>query len=311
MSIAIAIIIGVLIGGVLVWLFYARPVETRLKMAVSTTAALQQKIDDSADQLNIKTASIAALSDEHARDQGHFAAAEIKISQLQNQFKRENNHADRLEAENDNLRYNLKTAVSRSKQMQESLQTVRRQATTLKNENQQINQQLSQNKVDYERLQQEKKEEEGEKTTVSSPSPVTPTNNLQHHLQTNQTQLETLKEQASSIRHRLMETDDLRQQLAQTESELQATQQELTALHDILASEATQLYSERERNGEVDSLREIKGIGPVYALRLYEAGIDTFAELAALTPEELQEKFGVLDIADPESWIAQAKERSG
>jgi len=308
MNIAIAIVIGVLIGGGLVWLFYARPVETRLKTAVSTTSTLKQKAKDSADQLKIKTASITALNDEHVRDQGHLAAAEIKISQLQNQLKRENYHADGLEAENDNLRHNLETAVSRSKQMQESLQTIRRQATTLKNENQQINQQLANNRIEYERLKREKKEES--KTAVAPSSPTLSATDLQYHLQTNQTQLATLKEKASSIRHRLMETDALRQQLAQTESELQTTQQELTSLRDILASEATQLYSERERNGEVDPLREIKGIGPVYALRLYEAGIDTFAELAALTPEELQEKFGVLDIADPESWIAQAKERS-
>ena len=308
MSIAIAAVIGVLIGGGLTWLLYALPVETRLKTAVSTTATLKQKAVDSADQLKIKTASIAALSDEHARDQGHLAAAEIKISQLQNQLKRENYHADGLETENDNLRHSLKTAVSRSKQMEESSQTVRQQATALKNENQQINQQLANDQIEHERLQLEKKGES--KTAVSPSSSSNPANDLQYHLQSNQTQLATLKAQASSIRHRLMETDALRQQLVQTESELQTTQQELTSLRDILASEVTQLYSERERNGEVDPLREIKGIGPVYALRLYEAGIDTFAELAALTPEELQEKFGVLDIADPESWIAQAKERS-
>lgn len=308
MSIAIAAVIGLLVGGMLVWFFYARPLETQLKTAVSANHNLQQKVAETTEQLKIKNASITALSDEYARDQGLFAAAEIKISQLQNQLKRESYHADGLEEENSNLRHNLETAVSRSKQMQESLQAVGRQATTLKNENQQINQQLIGNRIEYERLQQQKKEEA--KTAVSSPSSISPAHDLQYHLQTNQSQLETLKAQANSIRHRLMETDALRQQLEKTESELQATQHELNSLHNILSSQAAQLYSEREQSGEVDPLREIKGIGPVYALRLYEAGINTFAELAALTPEELEEKFGVLEIADPESWIAQAKARS-
>ena len=306
MSIAIVAVIGILIGGALLWLFYVRPLETRLKTAVSNTTSLRQQVAESAVQRKAQTASIAALSDEHARDQGHLAVAEIKISQLQNQIKRENYHADGLESENDNLRHSLETAVSRSKQMQESLQTVHRQATTLKNENQQINKQLENNRIEYERLRQKKEER---KTAVSPSSPTALTNNLQHHLQNNQEQLQTLKEQASDIRQRLMETDALHQQLAQTENELKATQQELSSLHNHLTSQATQLHDERERNGEADPLREIKGIGPVYALRLYEAGIDTFAELAALTPEELEEKIGVLDIADPESWITQAKQR--
>lgn len=307
MSIVIAAIIGLLSGGMLLWLFYARPLEVQMKTAVSANHNLQQKVNGTTEQLIIKTASLAALNDEYTRDQGHFAAAEIKISQLQNQLKRESFHADGLEEENDNLRHNLETAVSNSKQMQERLQTVGRQAATLKNENQQINQQLVNNRIEYERLQQQQKEE-GE-TAVTSPSSPAPAHGLEHHLQTNQSQLQTLKAQASNIRHRLMEADALRQKLAKTESALKTTQHELNSLHNILASEAAQLYSEREQCGEVDPLREIKGIGPVYALRLYEAGIDTFAELAALTPEELEEKFGVLEIADPESWIAQAKAR--
>lgn len=37
-----------------------------------------------------------------------------------------------------------------------------------------------------------------------------------------------------------------------------------------------------------DRLTDIRGIGPVYAAKLYEAGVDTFEELAGLTPEEIQ-----------------------
>lgn len=57
-----------------------------------------------------------------------------------------------------------------------------------------------------------------------------------------------------------------------------------------------------------DPLQEIRGIGDVYARRLRAAGIRTFADLAALTPDEArtlaQAQSGLVDTAD---WIEQAK----
>ena len=60
-----------------------------------------------------------------------------------------------------------------------------------------------------------------------------------------------------------------------------------------------------------DRLTDIKGIGPVYAGKLYEAGIQTFRQLAAMTPDEVyalinQPKWRMRSI-DAESWIEQAK----
>jgi predicted flap endonuclease-1-like 5' DNA nuclease len=55
-----------------------------------------------------------------------------------------------------------------------------------------------------------------------------------------------------------------------------------------------------------DPLEEIKGIGPVFANRLNDAGITTFAELANSSPAELQEITGVARW-DPAEWIVEAK----
>jgi uncharacterized coiled-coil protein SlyX len=58
-----------------------------------------------------------------------------------------------------------------------------------------------------------------------------------------------------------------------------------------------------------DRLTDIKGIGPVYSSKLYEAKIHTFKQLAALTPEELQALISVprWRAINAESWIEQAK----
>lgn len=45
-----------------------------------------------------------------------------------------------------------------------------------------------------------------------------------------------------------------------------------------------------------DRLQDINGIGQVYAKRLHEAGIRTFADLAASTPQKLA------DILKPQEW---------
>ena len=59
---------------------------------------------------------------------------------------------------------------------------------------------------------------------------------------------------------------------------------------------------------EPDPLEQIQGIGAVYADRLRAAGIRTFADLAALTPERARELAQAQEWqADAESWIRQAQ----
>jgi predicted flap endonuclease-1-like 5' DNA nuclease len=54
-----------------------------------------------------------------------------------------------------------------------------------------------------------------------------------------------------------------------------------------------------------DDLTEITGIGPVFAGRLRDAGIATFAELAAATPARLAEITGASE-ARAAAWVATA-----
>jgi predicted flap endonuclease-1-like 5' DNA nuclease len=59
-----------------------------------------------------------------------------------------------------------------------------------------------------------------------------------------------------------------------------------------------------------DDLTVIKGVGPVFAARLNKAGIFTYAQLAAQTPEKVQFITQVTRW-DPADWIARAAELAG
>lgn len=86
-------------------------------------------------------------------------------------------------------------------------------------------------------------------------------------------------------------------------AQLSEAKAEIDRLQAALAAAAT---------GEVkreDRLERINGVGKVFRTRFNEAGIYTFAEVAALTPERITEIMGVTESwrkIDPESWIAEA-----
>lgn len=65
-----------------------------------------------------------------------------------------------------------------------------------------------------------------------------------------------------------------------------------------------------ETKGKADDLRKIEGIGPKIASLLAEAGIDTFAKLAATDPDKIREILAAAGnrykVHDPATWPEQA-----
>lgn len=60
-----------------------------------------------------------------------------------------------------------------------------------------------------------------------------------------------------------------------------------------------------------DDLSKITGVGPVMVKKLNDAGVSTFAEIAAWSPEqvaEIDEKLNFKGRIERDGWIAQAKE---
>ncbi|HRW04370.1 MAG TPA: helix-hairpin-helix domain-containing protein [Caldilineaceae bacterium] len=60
-----------------------------------------------------------------------------------------------------------------------------------------------------------------------------------------------------------------------------------------------------------DDLEAINGIGPVYAGKLHSAGIQTFAQLAELSADQVRALIGPLrsgHMIEPDKWIAEAQQ---
>jgi len=94
-------------------------------------------------------------------------------------------------------------------------------------------------------------------------------------------------------------------------------QQNLQNKLDEASTEIKRLHSKAEESGskvqfvykKADHLEDVNGIGPVFAQRLNEAGIYTFADLAAQTPVRIREIISPKNwqAVDPEGWISQAR----
>lgn len=121
----------------------------------------------------------------------------------------------------------------------------------------------------------------------------------------------------ASILHRLDERIGEHTTLLVTEA---AERRQQVTLLDRVARQVGQLMQMVGQLGAVplrpgqDRLTDIRGIGPVYAGRLYKAGIHTFAQLAAMSPAQVKELLDEpawrLRSIDVESWIRQAAERA-
>ena len=74
----------------------------------------------------------------------------------------------------------------------------------------------------------------------------------------------------------------------------------------------TKVEKETAVTAEPDDLTIVKGIGPTFARRLQDAGVTSFAALAALSPERAREITRAANWqADTADWIVEAKELAG
>jgi len=96
--------------------------------------------------------------------------------------------------------------------------------------------------------------------------------------------------------------------LRQRDEEVQTLREQLAATH----SQVDRLRDDFEtyQRTHPDTLTVIKGIGPVYQWKLRDAGVNTFAQLAAADPDQLRRMLDVKEWqrVNVESWIEQARD---
>ena len=123
--------------------------------------------------------------------------------------------------------------------------------------------------------------------------------------------LTNAEEQAKQWQGILREATDLRQK-GISQEEANQLREQLTNAESRIEELQAQLSLMASRGNDLDDLEEIKGIGPVFEQRLYNAGIYTYEKLAGMTPEQIRKIIRVNKSkwrkANPESWIEQARD---
>ena len=111
------------------------------------------------------------------------------------------------------------------------------------------------------------------------------------------------RQDSKNLQSKLAEAEVEISQLKAQLANLTEEQTQRTELEQPAAVPAGQI-------NQIDDLQHITGIGPTYAGRLNDAGIYTYAQLAQLTPDQLQAivKPEEWQNFDAERWIVQANE---
>ena len=99
---------------------------------------------------------------------------------------------------------------------------------------------------------------------------------------------------ADFLHQRDQEVRELREQLSATRGQLDGLSDEFEAY----------------QRTHPDDMTVVKGIGPVYQWKLRDAGVNTYAQLAAADPDQLRRMLDIKDWqrVDIESWIGQARD---
>lgn len=211
----------------------------------------------------------------------------------------------------------VSTAVAENRRLQQKVRSLTGRLAAAQTQIKQLNRDLDATTHQISALT-ELSQTQREKITAATAAKETITE--QFHQLTGQ--LEKLREEHNQACRQLAVTDvemtHLRQDLAAAEDQtqqlvrLQADKQVLQSRMDELAARfaaAQQQLNAAGLKGR-NQIEIVRGIGPTYARRLHEAGIQNLADLAGQTPERVAEIVGLKtwQRADPQNWIDEAKE---
>lgn len=346
-AVALSILGGMLFGGLVMFLagldLWKRPLtqqNNRLRQQIDKITAaeqdLRQRLRLAAGRLaqekrenQLKQAELKDTQQKLERDLIHTHTQYEKLEfKLQEVSKQNSSLTKRLAEEEDKLS-ELKMGLSGAKARYELQQTM---INELKQERQILQNQLSTGRGEEAILRRDTAELQKqigrlEASLNYAEQKAAEVDELEAEVRLQQSQIAELRGQLATGRleqERLVDKLTAASKLfGSLESRYETAKQNLVRLEEVSVQNETlrQRFDEavaqanllkiQLKESQRDNLREIHGIGPVYMERLQAAGIDTFAKLAAASPEELREtaKLKPWQSNDPAEWITAAQEK--
>ncbi|MCB0036345.1 MAG: DUF4332 domain-containing protein [Anaerolineales bacterium] len=344
MNIAIALLIGMLFGGLVGLLaamdLWKRPLTQqgeRLRQQVGKLTAAEQ---DLRQRLRIATGREASAVRQQKMAQERQQTLQNQLGEVNGRYTLLQGRLDDLKSHNQALTQRLADEADKMSEVQMGLagakaqyQTHQEMIAELKTERQLLQSQLIELKSDRaERGQQmaQLQETKGalETEVKLARQQLAQLEELRAERRLQQARLDELKEQLTFGRveqERLLEKLTATAQLmGSVEAHYHTAQEKLSELpllqqkNEVLRQQVEEMVEEAEalhkklQLHERDDLKAIYGIGPVYVERLQAAGVDTFAKLAEKTPEELREivKIKPWQSTNIQEWIEEARQRT-
>ena len=274
----VVLIVGGLFGGALAWLFLGERLGGQAKEAEAENQRLHDQLVTSQKKLG------------KSRDDRKSLTSELRKTTAEN---------EQLTDLNNSLTQRVAIAEADNNALRQRLDTADGQADTIKEENEQIRQQLTIAAAHLKKAQEEAGIDDANQQELIA--------RLKEENEAYKIKLDTTEEQVTNLVHELAETKHLRDELAEKQEELVEVSEKVDVLkvgietHRDLALQAN------------NNLEALNGIGPTYANRLREAGIETLADLVEQPPERLAEIVGLKTWqgGKPEEWIVEARRLAG
>lgn len=273
-----------------------------LQNAEKMLVVAQKEIENLAENVQEREERISQLDTEKNILQSKLDSADEDEETLSDNLDLVNNHVNELREELKKLQAELQATAGQNLLLQENVERYQTQLEEVRAENQEVCQRLAVADVEMAHLQ--KSMEESQLFEEQAKQLQQEKDSLLAQLTEANQQILDLKAQVDGSLQQLTETQFLRKRLIETETNIKAANKQIETLQGKLSNvQETFDYTGKSQ------LQIIRGIGPAYARRLQEAGINTLHDLAKCKPEDITNTIQLKpwQNAMPEDWIQEAK----
>lgn len=276
--------------------------QADLQSAEKMLAVAQKEIDNLAENIQEKEERISQLDTEKTVLQSKLDSADEDEEVLSDNLTHVNSHVNELREDLQKLQTELQATAGQNLLLQENVERYQTQLEEVRVENQDVCQKLAVADVEMAHLQ--KSLEEAQLFEEKAGQLQEQKDALLAQLTEANQQILDLKAQVEGSVQQLTETQFLRKRLIESEANIKAANKQIETLQEKLSNvQETLDYTGKSQ------LQIIRGIGPAYARRLQEAGINTLHDLAKCKPEDITDTIQLKpwQNAMPGNWIQEAR----